>query len=72
MQRRDEEMIDWFTCEDFLNDFEISRQCCGSCHSDSDNGYAHMCEREIDGKTYQVCCALLCEYDEKFKEEMKK
>lgn len=52
-------------CEEFCSQFNLEHSCCGSCHDGFDEGYSSLCEREINGITYQVCCKVLQKYDEK-------
>lgn len=33
-------------------------ECCGSCHSDDDDGYELSLDVEHGGLTYRVCCAI--------------
>lgn len=35
-----------------------SVNCCGSCHSDDDEGYASLCSWSNDEVEYDVCCTL--------------
>lgn len=34
----------------------LTCDCCDSCHEDSDEYDYDLCEIEVDGTTYQVCC----------------
>jgi hypothetical protein len=59
-------ILDICFCEEFSSKFNIPLNCCDFCHDDFNSGYADICEREIDGVTYQVCCLMLNKYDQKF------
>jgi hypothetical protein len=52
-------MNDVCFCEEFKQKFGVDRSCCYSCHNDFDEGYSSLCEREIEGITYCVCCRML-------------
>lgn len=53
-------------CEDFETKFGLDFSCCDSCHEDFYEGYADLCEKEIDGIIYQICCNALQKYKDKF------
>lgn len=55
-------------CEEFRKKFDISKNCCNSCHQDFDEGYSDLCEIEIDHVIYQVCCSIDLQYKEKQKD----
>lgn len=45
-------------CDDLAEKLNIKCDCCDSCHNDSDNGYASLIEKEINGIYYQICCSM--------------
>lgn len=59
-------MIDISFCEEFSKNFDLALDCCDLCHDDFEMGYADLCEKEIDGVTYLICCRMSQRYDEKY------
>ena len=44
-------------------DDRVSASCCASCHDDCDMGYGDMCNKEINGEEYYICCSMLHEWE---------
>lgn len=37
---------------------ELDNECCGSCHSDDDEGYGHLCNLDSEHFEWEVCCSM--------------
>ena len=58
---------EWNSCEELSKKFDISLNCCDSCHDDFESGYSDMCCKIIDDVSFDICCRMSQSYDEKFK-----
>lgn len=52
------------SCGNLEKKFEISFNCCWSCHEDHDTYDYDLCTIETDDGFYEVCCKGLCAYHE--------
>lgn len=54
-------------CPQFCKDFGLEEiPCCDSCHEDELIGY-EMIEKNVNNKSYYICCNLSNAYNNKFK-----
>jgi hypothetical protein len=50
-------------CKEFREKYQISEECCESCHEDDSMGFGEDLWFAVEGKDWNICCSMFKEYE---------